>query len=374
MVSLTSIKNDVAAAAAKAASSVKNGVVGAGKLLGNQSTQDRVNEAISISAENFRAGVAGYANDAIRFLNEDGVKVLQAPVKSMSEFSAKRLVVNKEDYVVAKGYKNTRNVYAATHEGIIRGGEMISRVAGDRINALVRLPFIPVTALLKFVGLTQIAKGIELVGNAFALAVGFIARGIILALSQLAHFALLAVEAVNVAVVVALAIAIGFIAHQTGFISGYLFKENNDIKKELKAMQENSLVNRVKDLAGFVANGASAVAAKAYKNKGKIALAALAAAGYNFGAYGAVSKAVANYFAPAAAPAILSDIFGNYSTCPAPAAASEIANNFEAAKGVVLIPAALAGLKQIASGSSTGIASQDAAKLLINGSRVAISA
>ncbi len=368
MVSLTSIKNNVAAAAASAASGVKNGVVGTGKLLGNQDTQNRVNAMIADKADGFRASVAGQANSAIRFLNETGVETLKAPLKSMQNFSIERLATNKEDNGLQVAYKNTRNFFAAGHEKTIRGGEKISRIAGDQINALARVPFIPVVGLLKLVGLTQIAKGVELIGNAVALAAGFAVRGAILAVSQLAHFAILAVETVTVATVTAVAITTGVVALGLMKVFGdvltlYLLREDRRNKAEIKDMKDNTLMNRAKAFVGTVASNIGAVAAKAYENKGKIATAtatgAAAIAAHQYG-LGNIVSAIGSYFAAPTAPVV--------------ASAANVVSRFEGARGVVVNPAAIAGLNQLMTQGSTGIASQDAARLLINGSRVAISA
>ncbi|NGX47832.1 MAG: hypothetical protein K1000chlam3_01217 [Chlamydiae bacterium] len=383
MVSIATKFNNAAAAANAqlhaAANAAGNGIKKAGNILVSPIIQREVFADVRKGVDSLYKKISTGANNANKTMETKGETVLHSSIKAMKEYKATPIVIKETDSTNKKGAKKLVNSLKNFHERVIVQGENISQKAGKGAHSLTSLILYPIRFVAK---LLQVEVAGALIQNSIALAVGFAVRGIVLALSQLAHIApyaataaviggvgaALTALAVKVSPLAAIAVGIGFVLigqqAQIAVLSNDVNKLANVIRADRQKTSDSTLSAKIKKLASNLAKGITVPASFAAKNKGKAATAALISAallyGYAYGVPPVISETAGNissYLASFFKPAIESTI-----------TASHIAENFQTATGKVVTEEGKNQLNNLLVKGTNKIASMEAASILKNGS------
>ncbi len=130
--------------------------------------------------------VAYNANMANWRLETKGEETLRTPIKRMQDYKASPIEIKNTDSSTTQFAKKVANKVKDYHQVITVKGEEYSRIAGDKAHALTSLALYPIRFVAK---LLQVEIAGKLIQNSIALAVGFAVRGLVLAMTQLAHLA-----------------------------------------------------------------------------------------------------------------------------------------------------------------------------------------
>lgn len=269
-------------AAQNAALQAKNGFVKAagftGSVITDPNTQQKVEQGFRSAVDTAYGAASSFTNKAVAKMENEGVNALRTPIEAMKDLNIARLDIREDMSSNSKALRNTANKLIGYHENVIKASENVSRKAGDKTHAIVRLALTPIRFVAKILQIESVGAMIQ---NSVALAAGFIVRGLVMSIMQLGHvlpyaaaaavvggaaFGLAAL-AVHVSPLAAVGVGIGLVlmAQQAQILT--LGKKvdalTNAIRSNNQAAQQSNtsaLRNKLSSILAFLG-----------KNKGKIA-------------------------------------------------------------------------------------------------------
>lgn len=270
----------VGAVVSPVAKAAGKGAVKVANIFTHAPEQRQALDGVHSGVDSLYARISTLAHTANDAMENQGETLLRSPIKGMREHTFTPYAIKEDMTAGQKSIRGLANSLGNYHQGIVRGGESISRHLGDRAHGLTRFALTPIRFIAQ---LLRIEVAGSMIQNAIALTVGSVVRATALAVSQLAHalpyiataavigatglgLAALAIF-VNPLAAVGLGVGLAMLAQQVQL--SFMSRDINDVKKAMK--EEKKQPEAQPSMVRQALN-------TAYEHKGKIALAASAAA------------------------------------------------------------------------------------------------